>query len=398
MIYIGDIPNSILETHWNYFKKSDGYIKIEEYKNDYTLTICQRALFRLFFKDQSLLKKLLLGNPFELRQAVTFYNKHVICKNKYLRFYNDFFFELSWNDVWIKINKKALKDKSVRVMYRKQYLERRFAEMENVLGLAVTSNYNISSFKRRYKNIQSRVIEYVEIWNEKLFTIFDYNKFIIKGNGWNAYEYTMKLGVTVCPYCNRNYIHTVTKDSGSTRAELDHFYPKSLYPFLSISLYNLIPSCHVCNSNLKGAKNFFKNQHLHPFENKYQNEMKFKLDFEDAEIKNIYPNLNQFNIDFELNNKLNEFGVTMINNSIETFKTKELYNYHKDIAQEIIFKTIYYNETKREELIKILGKNSGIDENFIDRVVYGNYIQQNDFGKRPLAKFTSDIIIFLSQK
>lgn len=398
MIYLGEISNVITEKHWDYFKEFGGFAKIEEYKNDNTLTQDQRALFSFFYKNNLLLKKVLVGNPSELRNAVCFYYKRIICKDIYLRFYNDFIFDISWSDVWRKINTEALNEKSERVKSRKRYLDRRFTEIENLLGLVVDTNYNIGTFEKRYKNIQSKVIEYVVSWNEKLTSIFDYDRFTIKGTEWNAYKYTHELGVTVCPYCNRNYIHTIETNSGSTRAKLDHFYPKSLYPFLSISLYNLIPCCQVCNSDLKGSKNFLKNRHLHPFEDNNHNKVKFKLDFKKEEIENSIPNIDEFEIGFKLNNELDDLGKVMINNSINTFKTKELYNNHKDIALEIISNAICYSETKREELKTILGESSGIDENFIDRVVYGNYIQQSDFGKRPLAKFTSNIITFLKEK
>lgn len=33
--------------------------------------------------------------------------------------------------------------------------------------------------------------------------------------------------------------------------ELDHYYPKSKYPFLCVSFYNLIPICSSCNKAKK---------------------------------------------------------------------------------------------------------------------------------------------------
>ncbi len=41
--------------------------------------------------------------------------------------------------------------------------------------------------------------------------------------------------------------------AGLENFELDHFRPKSLFPQLSLSFYNLYWSCHVCN-RLKGAQ------------------------------------------------------------------------------------------------------------------------------------------------
>ncbi len=44
-------------------------------------------------------------------------------------------------------------------------------------------------------------------------------------NNWLIKE----LGVTVCPYCNRDFINN---RGSSTSAQLDHFYPRSKYPIL----------------------------------------------------------------------------------------------------------------------------------------------------------------------
>ena len=57
-----------------------------------------------------------------------------------------------------------------------------------------------------------------------------------------AEELARNLHIDVCPYCNRNYIN---QKKGTT---LDHFFPKSLYPLVAISFYNLIPSCYSCNT------------------------------------------------------------------------------------------------------------------------------------------------------
>lgn len=397
MIYLGDISKEILDKHWGYFKNSTGYGKIKEYKYDNTLPIRQRLIFK-YLNDDRLLRKIVIGKPSEIRELIEKYNLEIInsgiiVSDIAFAFYKDFILAGGWECLWKKINTEAKRlSNNNNILARMNYLDRRFSTIENSYGIVNIQRLNISGLKNRYNAINNRISSSIEDWNTLWKSIFDYSKFIELSKNWNAYKYTRDLGITVCPYCNRNYIHTVETDSGKTRAELDHFYPKSLYPFLSISIYNLVPSCHICNSNLKGMKNFFKDQHVHPFENLNQNGVKFKLHYTDSEIESIVPSIKQFEIDFDFIPSLDYYDKTMINNSLKTFKTKELYNNHKDIAQELIFKSHYYNETKKEELKTILGINSGIDDNFIDRVVYGNYNQENDFGKRPLAKFTGDLL------
>ena len=57
-------------------------------------------------------------------------------------------------------------------------------------------------------------------------------------------ELIEKTGVTVCPYCNRNFVN-----NGKDRAmaQFDHFFDKKTFPLFAISLYNLIPCCSSCN-------------------------------------------------------------------------------------------------------------------------------------------------------
>ncbi len=54
--------------------------------------------------------------------------------------------------------------------------------------------------------------------------------------------------ISICPYCNLedNYL-----GSSIEKVQFDHYYPKSRYPFLAVCLSNLIPSCKVCNSDIK---------------------------------------------------------------------------------------------------------------------------------------------------
>ena len=67
-------------------------------------------------------------------------------------------------------------------------------------------------------------------------------------------EHFKKLNIKSCPFCNNNYIYFYEEGAKkfNTLATLEHYYPKSKYPHLSLSFYNLIPSCNTCNSKFKG--------------------------------------------------------------------------------------------------------------------------------------------------
>ena len=61
-------------------------------------------------------------------------------------------------------------------------------------------------------------------------------------------QFIEELGLKICPYCGRQHINVAQFPGYSdSKPNIDHFLPKSSYPFLAISFRNLIPCCSVCN-------------------------------------------------------------------------------------------------------------------------------------------------------
>ena len=73
---------------------------------------------------------------------------------------------------------------------------------------------------------------------------------------WDAYAFVFLSGIKVCPYCNQQFVYPVVTSKGKMRGAIDHFLPKSKYPYLSMSIYNWIPCCSNCNSYLKKTIEF----------------------------------------------------------------------------------------------------------------------------------------------
>lgn len=68
-----------------------------------------------------------------------------------------------------------------------------------------------------------------------------------------------KLKIHSCFYCDAAYTGVFSTEEEVRRTfDVDHFFPKSEYPMFSLSLYNFVPSCQVCNSRVKGRRNFIK--------------------------------------------------------------------------------------------------------------------------------------------
>lgn len=76
------------------------------------------------------------------------------------------------------------------------------------------------------------------------------------------------MGIRTCVYCNMQYALTIDHSKGLY--ELDHRFPKSKYPYLCTTFYNLQPSCPTCNHGKNTATADFElytidSNELHPF-------------------------------------------------------------------------------------------------------------------------------------
>lgn len=85
-------------------------------------------------------------------------------------------------------------------------------------------------------------------WVKALAWCFDYEVMSKKF----AHVIVDQLAITVCPYCALECVQAFPEIN--VRPELDHFFPKSRFPFLAVGLYNLIPAGGICNQRHKRDK------------------------------------------------------------------------------------------------------------------------------------------------
>ena len=213
---------------------------------------------------------------------------------------------------------------------------------------------------------------------ESLNRIF-YRIFVDYGyDNLDKLKFIQNINLGSCPYCNRNYIFNINK-KGSIKPEIDHFYPKSIYPYLAVSYFNLIPSCPTCNGF--GAKEGKDTFYTYPISNPYElkeNDFKFSISPESIDFFNVESKKYDFN----------SFEIELYGNkaNLEIFKLEELYKQHKDIVLELLIKKAYYPKSYIEEL-----KKFDFTEDEIYRYLLCNYKKNEDLHKRPLSKLIKDI-------
>ncbi len=114
------------------------------------------------------------------------------------------------------------------------------------------------------------------------------------------------IGVRVCPYCNRSYVFTL--DNGEARPQYDHYFPKSSYPYLAISMYNLVPCCSICNSAKGSAEPVFdisipaegKQKYIiYPYQDEYGYDIYFETCYE-GDFKYWLGDSENFSIDIKI--------------------------------------------------------------------------------------------------
>jgi len=229
----------------------------------------------------------------------------------------------------------------------------------------------IKSFEKYYKKARYKRENLNKVLN-RIFVDYGYNKI-------NKLEFIKTIDLKTCPYCNRNYTFTINKQ-GSIKPEIDHLYPKSLYPYLACSYFNLIPSCPTCNGfGAKEAKDTF---YAYPISNPYTiTPIDFKFSI-------IPMNINFLNIEQE-QYKFDDFEIELFGNkaNLEVFELEELYKQHKDVVLDLLIKKAYYPQSYIDELYGF-----GFSKDELYRYLFSNYREDIELHKRPLSKLIKDIV------
>lgn len=230
-----------------------------------------------------------------------------------------------------------------------------------------------------------------ETFKNEVKSIFDYEKFVANYTGYGAYALVEKINVKVCPYCNRNSIVISIAKKGRTRPKLDHWLARSIYPYLGLSLFNLIPSCHTCNSDIKGSRKFDFKNYIHPYIEGYETEYKFSIKRKKVEILHE----DDFSIIMKKSENANRSICRKAVNSATAFNIQLLYNQEKEIAMSVIKDERFFTKAAIDEQLELKSKATGQPvykdlAEYID-LCFKLKCNINEYGKETNAKFKRDI-------
>ncbi|MGA5681364.1 hypothetical protein ACPCHR_27465 [Bacillus bombysepticus] len=390
--------NELAKKHYKVFFEKRRYLKkLENIKKDEKDDL-KKKFFEYLLEN---IEDIIMGNPQRLSRVLkNMESSHGYIANKVV----------NWKFIESGLNEqlKEQTGKMEELLEKQKKLTEEKSDETELLEV----NKEISNMKIKLESQNEEIKEGKELY-ENIEKIFNYSNFTTisesknENTRWDAYELVKNLKVEVCPYCNRQFTTTVEPikgEMGRTRPELDHFYSQKRYPFFAVSFFNLIPCCHICNSNLKGSKEFDVETHLHPYDNELDDLVDFTVKFNEEIGDKDYVNALLHNpqiltIDFKINAlkkqhyKRSEFKLLLhkINNSKRVFKLKTLYNAHTDYVGEIIIKSLLYNNDSIESMYKDFPNLFSEKEDLL-RVVYSNYVDAENMDKRVLAKLTKDIV------
>ena len=221
--------------------------------------------------------------------------------------------------------------------------------------------------------------------------------------GWGGWFFLKQLNTATCSYCNSDGVFTlkyeqrVKGNNGQKKqsvikhkkSELDHFWPRAEFPFLGLSLYNLVPSCTRCNRNIKGAEYEPLAGMTHPYRDDFHEGAKFYAVFKD--YKGLtHPN--DSGVDVIIDRPTGPHSVDLAKRakkSAEFFHLEEVYNQIYELeVNDVVRKVLYFPESYLADLRK---RYPGIDESVLNRMTLGTSLNPADINKLPHEKLRQDI-------
>ena len=206
-------------------------------------------------------------------------------------------------------------------------------------------------------------------------------------------EYLLNSDLRTCVYCNAQSTLTIEpvyynnkkkkkRKKIISKLQLDHFHPKSKYPFLSTSFFNLYPTCANCNL-AKGNENALFE--LYTLDDDLD---VFKFWIDDKSVIDYWLSLDVKNIKIHFETQNGD--IELLYNHNDLFQIQKVYDSQKDVGEELVWKAKANPQSYRKLLNNTFSKIFP-DTSTIDRMIIGNYSNPSETFKRPLAKYTQDI-------
>ena len=204
------------------------------------------------------------------------------------------------------------------------------------------------------------------------------NRTGVGGYEYLAYHYK---NVKYCPYCNADAIYVFrTADGREIFSAFDHFFLRDEYPFLALSLYNLIPTCYRCNSQLKTVAD------MRTIANPFIEDMHSNVFF--------FPVLHRIGLQSNVPCRIilcpHERCSPKAHAFVQLFELERLYStsFAKDAWMCIEIVRQYTPEFRRH-MASVIGHK---DPRLVETLFFGMPLDESEINKTRLGKMTLDIV------
>lgn len=258
----------------------------------------------------------------------------------------------------------------------------------------VCKNMRIRELPKGVRTVLQELYDY-DRFGKGMVPEYDSKKHVLSWSnspdGWCAWQYIRALDIHSCVYCNADTVFAVQVTQGTRavkkRSALDHFYSHADFPFVGITLANLIPACTRCNSNIKGSRELEYGRYIYPYEDAFDEGARFSVAY--APGKSIV-DLSPDDVVVTILPCRESGSREKAMKSAEFFCLREVYNQlHSGDALAVLQRVLMYSDSYREFLRK---KYPGIGDTILDRIQHGMSLGPNDLMKHNLAKMTKDIV------
>ena len=238
-----------------------------------------------------------------------------------------------------------------------------FKARKSELSSTKKNDYLKLIYSRILDSLNNELEDHILTKYKKLYSYF--HKEREKGGLKNNIILAKALDVSVCPYCNRNFINT-RGDSHSGR-QYDHFFSRDKVPYFALSLYNLVPTCSTCNH----MKSNNEQMECCPFDKRLlenENRLRFNVEFPSGNIT--------------LKNTVHDIDILKLNETYEinSLDVKRLFNAEKMYCREYRNKLLEKVESRYHYLLS---------EQQFDRMIYGDIVVLDH------TKFRNEILSYL---
>lgn len=208
-----------------------------------------------------------------------------------------------------------------------------------------------------------------------------------------------RLHVKTCVYCNAQF--AVAADDTTALFQLDHCWPKSIYPYLCTCFFNLQPSCGSCNQRKLDAdmrtgkdKEYTLSMWQSPDDPLSEDMFSFHVD--DAELAKYLLSASahkaeMLKLSYALRDNPTTGEVEMHKLVEQKFHITDQYNKQLDIVEETVWRHQIYSSGYIGSLNKALGKLFPDMKSEVRRLVTGTYDGKDEVYRRPLTKMMHDV-------